>query len=128
MVHVVCSFNSFTSHKLAEQNDFFTNDIRQLSLKWFWLSIIITEHQKQSKTPKQPFLLLMLYDVQYLWSKLFLNDIFHHLNQLTKKLQGRDKSIMGLEELPAFQNSDDEWLLGGAENQLPLDLKISASQ
>lgn len=85
MVHVVCSFNSFTSHKLAEQNDFFTNDIRQLSLKWFWLSIIITEHQKQSKTPKQPFLLLMLYDVQYLWSKLFLSDIFHHLNQLTKK-------------------------------------------
>lgn len=84
----------------TEQSGFFTNDIRQLSLKWFWLSIIIIEHQKQSKTPKQPFLSRMLYDVEYLWSKLvFLSDIFHHLNQLSKKLQGRDKSIVGLEKL-----------------------------
>lgn len=109
VVLVVCSINSFISHMSTEQNDFpIHNDIRQLSLKWFELSVIITEHQKQSKTPKLPFLLLMLYDVQFLWSKLvFLSDIFRHLNQLNKKLQGRDKSIVRLEELIAFQNSDD---------------------
>lgn len=50
----VVNYNIYTSHMSEEQNDFFThNDIWQLSLKWFWLSIIIIEHQKQSKTPKQ---------------------------------------------------------------------------
>lgn len=91
---LVGSIARFTSRMSAEQNYFFNhNDIRQLSLKWFWLFII--EHQRQSKTPKQSFLLLMLYDVQSLWSKLvLLSDIFHHLNQLNKKLQNRDKSIL----------------------------------
>lgn len=67
----------------AEDNDLLLhNDIRQLSLKWLWLSIIITEHQEQGTTSKQPFLLLMLYEVQYLWSELvFMSDTFHHLNK-----------------------------------------------
>lgn len=68
----------------------------------------------------------MLYDLQYLRLKLIsLSDIFRHLNKLDEKLQGSVGSIS--KELIAFQKIVMMGALGGAENQLPLDLKISAS-
>lgn len=90
--------------EVQEYNDLFTHsDIMQLRLKSFWLSVIISEHQKQSKTPKWLFLLLMPYDVlKWLSQLLLLSGIFHHLNQPDRTLQGWDKSIS--------KNSDSKYL------------------
>lgn len=51
-----------------------------------------------------------------LWSKFaWLSGIFHHRNQINKKLQNRDRRTL-----------KESFLLGGSENQPPFDLEILA--
>lgn len=106
LVGIITFISSHMSNRIIS---FSIRMFLQLSPKWLWHPI--SKHQRQIKTPMQSLLLLVLYDMLSLWSKLaLLSGIFHLKCQLNKKLQRWDKR--------------SQFFWEGLENPPPLDFSI----